>query len=242
MKKPFYKLLYIQVIFAIVCGIILGVMQPDFGVDLKPLGDGFINLIKMIIAPVIFCTVVSGIAGMQDMKKVGRVGGIALIYFEIVSTIALFVGLLAADIMRPGEGFNADLSSIDMSSIAQYTTQVHMPTMVEFFMNIIPKTMISAFVHGEILQVLLVAVLFGVALAILGEKGKTVLHLIDEITKVIFEIVDMIMKVAPIGAFGAMAFTIGKYGLASLLPLAKLIGSFYLTCFLFVVVAFGQKR
>ncbi len=239
MKKPFYKLLYIQVIFAIVCGIILGVMQPDFGVDLKPLGDGFINLIKMIIAPVIFCTVVSGIAGMQDMKKVGRVGGIALIYFEIVSTIALFVGLLAADIMRPGEGFNADLSSIDMSSIAQYTTQVHMPTMVEFFMNIIPKTMISAFVHGEILQVLLVAVLFGVALAILGEKGKTVLHLIDEITKVIFEIVDMIMKVAPIGAFGAMAFTIGKYGLASLLPLAKLIGSFYLTCFLFVVVVLG---
>ncbi len=239
MKKPFYKILYVQVLFAILCGIIIGVVQPKLGVDLKPLGDGFIKLIKMIIAPVIFCTVVSGIAGMQDMKKVGRVGGKALLYFEVVSTIALFIGLLVANVIRPGEGFNADLSTVDLSSIAQFTTKAHLPTTVEFLLNIIPDTMVSAFVHGDILQVLLIAILFGVALSILGEKGKVVLHLIDDLAKAIFAVVNLIMKLAPIGAFGAMAFTIGKYGIASLLPLAKLMGSFYLTCGLFVFLVLG---
>ncbi|TDK68487.1 dicarboxylate/amino acid:cation symporter [Sapientia aquatica] len=239
MKKPFYKILYIQVLFAIFCGILIGMLQPDVGVQLKPFGDGFIKLIKMIIAPVIFCTVVSGIAGMQDIKKVGRVGGKALIYFEIVSTFALVIGLIVANVIQPGAGFNANLATIDTSSIAQYTTKAHLPTTVEFIMNIIPDTFVGAFVHGDILQVLLIAILFGFALSTIGEKGQPVLHLIDDVSKAIFSVVNLIMKAAPVGAFGAMAFTIGKYGIAALLPLAKLMGSFYLTCFLFVFIVLG---
>lgn len=239
MKKPFYKILYVQVLFAIFCGILIGMFQPHWGVELKPFGDGFIKLIKMIIAPVIFCTVVSGIAGMQDIKKVGRVGGKALIYFEIVSTFALAIGLIVANIIRPGDGFNADLTTLDTSGIAQYTTKTHLPTTVEFLMNIIPETFMGAFVHGDILQILLIAILFGFSISTLGEKGRPVLQLVDDLSKVIFSIVNKVMRVAPIGAFGAMAFTIGKYGIASLVPLAKLMGAFYLTCGLFVFVVLG---
>jgi len=239
MKKPFYKVLYVQVLFAIFVGILIGVFQPGWGVELKPLGDGFIKLIKMIIAPVIFCTVVTGIAGMQDIKKVGRVGGKALIYFEVISTFALIIGLCVANLIQPGSGFNANPATLDTSAIAQYTTKAHLPTTVEFILNIIPDTFVGAFAHGEILQVLLIAILVGFAISTLGEKGKPVLHLIDDLSKVIFSVVNKLMKLAPIGAFGAMAFTIGKYGIASLVPLAKLMGSFYLTCGLFIFIVLG---
>ncbi len=239
MKKPFYKVLYIQVLFAIACGILLGVFYPQLGVDMKPLGDGFIKLIKMIIAPVIFCTVVAGIAGMQDMKKIGRVGGKALLYFEIVSTIALVIGLVVANTLRPGDGFNADPAKIDVKSIAEFTTKAKAQSTTDFVMNIIPNTFVDAFAKGDILQVLLIAILFGFALSMMGERGRPVTKAIDDLAHVIFGVVGIVMKLAPIGAFGAMAFTIGKFGLASLLPLMKLMGSFYLTCLLFIIVILG---
>ncbi|WP_370662389.1 dicarboxylate/amino acid:cation symporter [Massilia aurea] len=239
MKKPFYKILYVQVLIAIVLGVLLGVFYPELGTAMKPLGDGFIKLIKMIIAPVIFCTVVAGIAGMQDMKKIGRVGGKALLYFEVVSTFALAIGLVVANVAKPGAGFNVDPAHLDSSSIAQYTTNAHAQTTTEFIMHIIPTTFVDAFATGNILQVLLVAILFGFALSMMGERGRPVTKFIDDISHVIFGIVNIIMKVAPLGAFGAMAFTIGKYGIASLLPLAKLMGSFYLTCALFIFVVLG---
>ncbi|MFC3473427.1 dicarboxylate/amino acid:cation symporter [Massilia oculi] len=239
MKKPFYKVLYVQVLIAIVLGVLLGVFYPELGTAMKPLGDGFIKLIKMIIAPVIFCTVVAGIAGMQDMKKIGRVGGKALIYFEVVSTFALAIGLIVANLAKPGAGFNVDPAHLDSSSIAQYTTNAHAQTTTEFIMHIIPTTFVDAFATGNILQVLLVAILFGFALSMMGERGRPVTKFIDDIAHVIFGIVNIIMKVAPLGAFGAMAFTIGKYGIASLLPLAKLMGSFYLTCALFIFIVLG---
>ncbi|TXF98493.1 dicarboxylate/amino acid:cation symporter [Massilia arenae] len=239
MKKPFYKVLYVQVLIAIVLGVLLGVFYPELGTAMKPLGDGFIKLIKMIIAPVIFCTVVAGIAGMQDMKKIGRVGGKALIYFEVVSTFALAIGLVVANLAKPGAGFNVDPAHLDSSSIAQYTTNAHAQTTTEFIMHIIPTTFVDAFATGNILQVLLVAILFGFSLSMMGERGRPVTKFIDDIAHVIFGIVNIVMKVAPLGAFGAMAFTIGKYGIASLLPLAKLMGSFYLTCALFVFIVLG---
>ncbi|KRB84162.1 dicarboxylate/amino acid:cation symporter [Duganella sp. Root198D2] len=238
-KKPFYKVLYVQVLFAIFCGVMLGIYLPADAVAMKPLGDGFIKLIKMIIAPVIFCTVVSGIAGMQDVKKIGRVGGKALLYFEIVSTFALVIGLAVANFMQPGAGFNADPHTLDTKSIAQYTEKTKALTTTDFLLNIIPNTVFDAFAKGDILQVLLVAVLFGFALSLLGERGRPVHKLIDEVSHAFFGMVNIIMKAAPIGAFGAMAFTIGKYGIASLLPLAKLMGSFYLTCLLFVFIVLG---
>jgi aerobic C4-dicarboxylate transport protein len=239
MKKPFYKVLYVQVLFAIVLGVLLGVFYPELGAKMKPLGDGFIKLIKMIIAPVIFCTVVAGIAGMQDMKKIGRVGGKALIYFEVVSTFALAIGLVVANVLKPGAGFNVDATQLDASSIAQYTSKAGDQSTTDFVMNIIPTTFVDAFAKGDILQVLLIALLFGFSLSMMGERGRPVTKFIEDFSHVIFGVVNIIMKVAPIGAFGAMAFTIGKYGLESLLPLAKLMGSFYLTCFLFVVVVLG---
>ncbi|MDQ1920602.1 dicarboxylate/amino acid:cation symporter [Massilia pseudoviolaceinigra] len=239
MKKPFYKILYVQVLFAIVCGVLLGVFYPKLGVDMKPLGDGFIKLIKMIIAPVIFCTVVAGIAGMQDMKKIGRVGGKALLYFEVVSTFALAIGLVVANVVRPGDGFNADPATLDTKAIAEYTSKAKSQSTIDFVMNIIPNTVVDAFAKGDILQVLLFAILFGFALSMLGERGRPITKLIDDMSHVIFGVVGIVMKVAPIGAFGAMAFTIGKFGLASLLPLAKLMGSFYLTCAVFVFVVLG---
>ena len=239
MKKPFYKVLYVQVLFAIVLGVLLGVFYPELGAKMKPLGDGFIKLIKMIIAPVIFCTVVAGIAGMQDMKKIGRVGGKALIYFEVVSTFALAIGLVVANWLKPGAGFNVDASQLDASSIAQYTAKAENQSTIDFVMNIIPTTFVDAFAKGDILQVLLIALLFGFALSMMGERGRPVTKFIEDFSHVIFGVVNIIMKVAPIGAFGAMAFTIGKYGLDSLLPLAKLMGSFYLTCFVFVIGVLG---
>jgi aerobic C4-dicarboxylate transport protein len=239
MKKPFYKILYVQVLFAIACGVLLGTFFPTDAVAMKPLGDGFIKLIKMIIAPVIFCTVVSGIASMQDVKKIGRVGGKALLYFEVVSTFALVIGLFVANILRPGAGFNADPATLDTKAIAEFTEKAKHQSTIDFLLNIIPNTVVDAFTKGDILQVLLVSILFGFALSVLGEKGRPVTKLIDEVAHAIFGVVNIIMKVAPLGAFGAMAFTIGKYGIASLLPLAKLMGSFYLTCFLFIFIVLG---
>lgn len=239
MKKPFYKILYVQVLFAIVLGVLLGVFYPELGTKMKPLGDGFIKLIKMIIAPVIFCTVVAGIAGMQDMKKVGRVGGKALLYFEVVSTFALVIGLVVANVAKPGAGFNVDVAHLDTKSIAQYTEKAQHQSTVDFLMNIIPNTFVDAFAKGDILQVLLIAILFGTALSMLGERGRATTKIIEDFSHAIFGVVNIVMKVAPIGAFGAMAFTIGKYGLASLIPLAKLMGSFYLTCALFVFIVLG---
>jgi len=240
MKKPFYKVLYVQVLFAIACGVLLGYFEPKMGVDLKPLGDGFIKLVKMIIAPVIFCTVVHGIAGMQDMKKVGRVGGKALLYFEIVSTFALLIGLVVANVAKPGAGFNADLSTLDTKAIEGFTAKAHAQSTVEFILNIIPNTFIDAFAKGDILQVLLIAILFGFSLAAAGEKGKPVFDFVEQVSHVLFGIVNTVMKLAPLGAFGAMAFTIGKYGVGALVPMAKLMGSFYITCALFIFIVLGS--
>jgi aerobic C4-dicarboxylate transport protein len=239
MKKPFYKVLYIQVLFAIIVGVLLGIYDPGLATAMKPLGDGFVKLIKMIIAPVIFCTVVAGIAGMQDMKKVGRVGGKALLYFEVVSTFALAIGLIVANLIKPGAGFNVNPATIDTHSIAQYTDKTKALTTTDFLMNIIPNTFVDAFAKGEILQVLLIAILCGFALSMMGERGRPITRGIETLSHMIFGVVNIIMKAAPIGAFGAMAFTIGKYGVKSLIPLASLVGSFYLTCALFVVIVLG---
>ena len=239
MKKPFYKVLYVQVIAAIIIGILFGHYSPDLAVDMKPLGDGFIKLIKMVIGPIIFCTVVTGIAGMQDMKKVGRVGGKALLYFEVVSSFALVLGLIATHVLKPGVGFNVDPATLNGKEVASYAAKAHGQSTVDFFMHIIPNTVVDAFAQGEILQILLVAMLFGSVLTQLGERGKIVTDFIESISHVFFGIVRIITKLAPIGAFGAMAFTIGKYGVGSLLPLLKLIGTFYLTSVVFVVVVLG---
>ncbi|WP_354677293.1 dicarboxylate/amino acid:cation symporter, partial [Cupriavidus plantarum] len=239
MRKPFYKILYVQVLFAIFVGIVLGHFWPGTAVEMKPLGDAFIKLIKMIIGPIIFCTVVSGIAGMRDMKKVGRVGGKALLYFEIVSTFALLIGLCAAHLLKPGVGFNIDPATLDTKSISQYVSKAHGQSSVEFLMHIIPDTIFSAFANGDILQILLVSLFFGSALGVVGDRAKVIHDMVDQVSKVFFHIVHVITKVAPIGAFGAMAFTIGKYGLGSLVPLLKLIGTFYFTAVLFVLVVLG---
>ena len=237
--KKFYQHLYFQVLTAISIGVCVGHFYPETGAAMKPLGDGFIKLIKMIIAPVIFCTVVSGIAGMEDMKKVGRVGAKALLYFEIVSSLALAIGLLVVNVIQPGVGMNADVSKLDTKALTTFTTQAKSHSMVDFAMNIIPSSVVDAFAKGDILQVLLFALLFGFALSLLGERGKAVLKFVDEVAQVLFGIVGIIMKAAPIGAFGAMAFTIGKFGLGSLSKLGMLMGSFYLTCLLFVFVVLG---
>jgi aerobic C4-dicarboxylate transport protein len=238
-KKPIYKSLYVQVLFAVVVGVLLGHFYPQVGTDMKPLGDGFIKLIKMIIAPIIFCTVVIGIAGMEDMKKVGKTGGLALLYFEVVSTLALIIGLVIVNFVQPGTGMNVDASTLDTKSIAAYTAPGKMQTTVDFLMNIIPSSVVDAFAKGEILQVLLFSVLFGFALHKFGGRGTMVFDFIEKMSHVLFDIVGIIMKVAPIGAFGAMAFTIGKYGVASLFSLGKLMGTFYLTCLIFVFVVLG---
>ena len=241
MKQPFYKYLYFQVIAAIIIGIFLGHFQPAIGASMKPLGDGFIKLIKMIIAPIIFCTVVIGIASMGDVKKVGRVGGKALLYFEIVSTVALAIGLVIMNFFRPGSNMNVDVSTLDPASVASYTkAALASHGFADFMLNIIPSTVIDAFAKGDILQVLFFSVLFGFALSALGERGKKLLALIEDISQVFFKIINIIMKFAPIGAFGAMAFTIGNYGLKSLGPLAELMGTFYLTCLLFIFVVLGS--
>ncbi len=238
-RKPFYTHLYAQVLTAIVIGVLLGHFYPSLGEQMKPLGDGFIKLIKMLIAPIIFCTVVHGIASMEDMKKVGRVGLKALIYFEGVTTLALIVGLIVVNVLQPGVGMNVDPKTIDTKSIQVYTTKAGQESPVDFLMHIIPNTVVGAFAEGEILQVLFFAILFAFALSMLGERGKPVLNLIDIVSHALFNIVGIIMRVAPIGAFGAMAFTIGKYGVGTLLLLGKLMGAFYLTCLIFIFVVLG---
>lgn len=238
-KVPFYKSLYVQVIFAIVVGVVLGHYLPSTGVDMKPLGDGFIKLIKMMIAPIIFCTVVIGIAGMEDMKKVGKTGGLALLYFEIMSTVALIIGLIVVNVAQPGVGMNVDPAHLDTKAIAQYISKGEAMTTKEFLLNIIPHSVVGAFAEGEILQVLLFSVLFGFALHRFGGRGTLVFDFIEKTSHVLFAVVGYIMKVAPIGAFGAMAYTIGQHGVGSLYSLAKLMGSFYLTCLIFVFVVLG---
>ena len=238
-RKPLYTHLYVQVLTAIVIGILLGHFYPEIGAAMKPLGDGFIKLIKMLIAPIIFCTVVHGIASMEDMKKVGRTGLKALIYFELVTTLALIVGLIVVNILQPGVGMNVDVRTIDTKSIQVYTTKAGQQSTVEFLMHIIPNTVVGAFAEGEILQVLFFAILFAFALSMLGERGRPVLALIDIVAHAFFGIVGIIMKAAPIGAFGAMAFTIGKYGVTTLLSLAQLMIAFYATCVIFVIFVLG---
>ncbi|HIJ87463.1 MAG TPA: dicarboxylate/amino acid:cation symporter [Desulfuromonadales bacterium] len=238
--KKFYQHLYFQVLTAISIGICVGHFYPETGAAMKPLGDGFIKLIKMIIAPVIFCTVVTGIAGMEDMKKVGRVGAKALLYFEVVSTLALAIGLLVVSVIQPGVGMNADVTKLDTKALTAITSKGQAHSTVDFLINIIPNTVVDAFAKGDILQVLFFALFFGFSLSLLGQRGKVVFNLIDEITHVLFGIVNVIMKAAPIGAFGAMAFTIGKFGLGSLTKLGMLMGSFYLTCLLFIFIVLGS--
>jgi aerobic C4-dicarboxylate transport protein len=231
--------LYVQVLAAVAAGVLLGHFYPGLGAEMKPLGDGFIKLIKMMIAPIIFCTVVVGIAGMEDMKKVGKTGGLALLYFEVVSTLALIIGLVLVNVLQPGAGMNVDPATLDTKSIAAYTAPGKMGTTTEFLLNIIPTTIVDAFAKGEILQVLLIAVLFGFALHRFGGRGTLVFDWIEKSSHVLFTIVGTIMKVAPLGAFGAMAFTIGKYGLGSLASLGKLMGAFYLTCLVFIFGVLG---
>ncbi|MBL0448137.1 dicarboxylate/amino acid:cation symporter [Aeromonas caviae] len=240
MYKKIVSSLYFQVILAITIGICLGHVYPSLGADMKPLGDGFVKLIKMIIAPVIFCTVVTGIAGMESMKAVGKTGAIALIYFEVVSTLALIIGLCVVNVLQPGAGMNVDPSSLDASAISVYADQAQSQGIIPFLLDVIPASVIGAFAGGNILQVLLFAVLFGFSLHHIGEKGKPIFNIIDGFSQVIFGIINMIMKLAPIGAFGAMAFTIGKYGIGSLVQLGQLIASFYLTCLLFIFLVLGS--
>ena len=240
MRKAWWKSLYLQVLVAIVAGVLLGMFDPAFGEKMKPLGDGFIALVKMIIGPVIFLTVVVGIARMGDLKHVGRIGVRALIYFEVLTTAALVIGLLVANLVKPGVGMNIDAATLDASAVAQYQLKAEASGgVVGFILDIVPKTFISAFTEGNLLQVLLVSLLFGIALTHAGAAGKKVLDGLDEIGGVFFRVVHLIMKAAPIGAFGAMAFTIGKYGVGTLVSLGWLMASVYLTCLLFIVVVLG---
>jgi aerobic C4-dicarboxylate transport protein len=238
-KKPFYANLWVQVLIAIAVAVVFGYRSPAKAIAMKPLGDGFIRLITMIISLIIFCTVVSGIARMQDMKKVGRVGGKALLYFEVVSTIGLLIGLVVGNLVHPGSGFNANAANLDAKAVAEYAGQAKSQNITEFVLHIIPTTVVDAFAKGDILQVVFVAVLFGLALSTLGDRGKPLVTLLGSLMQAVFGIVNILMRFAPIGAFGAMAFTVGKYGVASLGPLAKLIGTFYLTSVFFVLVVLG---
>jgi len=238
-KKPFYKSLYVQVLIAIALGVALGHFYPQTAVLMKPLGDGFVKLIKMAIAPIIFCTVVTGIAGMQSMKAVGKTGGMALLYFEVVSTVALIIGLTVVNVVQPGVGMHVDPASLDASKVATYASAGAKQSTIEFLMNIIPNTVVGAFANGDILQVLFFSVLFGYALHRMGTLGQPIFLFIERFTQVMFNIINVIMKVAPIGAFGAMAFTIGAYGVGSLVQLGELMACFYLTCILFVLLVLG---
>ena len=238
-KKPLYTHLYFQVLTGIAIGVVLGYLWPGTGAAMRPLGDGFIRLIRMIIAPIIFGTVVVGIAKMGDMKNVGRIGLTALLYFEIVSTIALVIGLVVINVYKPGAGINADPSTLDIKAVSAYAATAERLTTTDFLMNIIPTTVVGAFATGDILQVLFFAVLFGLALLHFGEKGRGLVGIIDECTHALFGVVAIIMRAAPIGAFGAMAFTIGQYGIGTLFSLGKLMAGFYVTCLLFIFVVLG---
>jgi aerobic C4-dicarboxylate transport protein len=238
-KPPFYRVLWVQVLVAMALAIVLGYVDPARAIAMKPLGDAFIRLITMIISLIIFCTVVTGIAGMENLKKVGRVGGMALLYFEILSTIALLIGLLVGNIVQPGKGFNVNVATLDPKAIADYAGQAKAQSVTDFLMHIIPTTVVDAFAKGDILEVVFVALLFGFALSTAGTRAKRLLELVDSLTHVVFEVTRIVMKFAPVGAFGAMAYTVGKFGLASLGPLAKLIGTFWLTSVLFVIIVLG---
>ncbi len=238
-KQKFYQILYVQVIFAIVVGILLGHFYPDIGESMKPLGDAFIKLVKMIIAPVIFLTVVTGIAGMNNMKSVGRVAGKAMAYFLTFSTLALVVGMIVANVVHPGSGLNIDPATLHGEKVAEYVEKAHDTTITGFFMDIIPKTVVSPLTEGNILQVLFVAVLFGISLAAVGDKSRPIVSFLQELSAPVFKMVAILMKAAPIGAFGAMAFTIGKYGISSISNLILLVATFYITSILFVVIILG---
>ena len=238
-RKPWYRILYVQVLIAVALGIFVGWQFPDLGTSLKPLGDGFIKLIKMLIAPIIFCTVVHGVASMKDLKKLGRVGVKTLFYFEVVSTLALVIGLVVVNVLKPGVGFNIDPKTLDPAQTQSYVQNAQHLTTAEFLLNIIPSTFLGAFVSGDLLQVLLVSLLAAFAISALGERGAPVLHVIDRASEIFFGVMRLVVKVAPIGAFGAMAFTIGSYGLGSLTKLIALMGGFYLTASLFVVIVLG---
>src|SRR5579872_3089970 len=227
--KPWYKILYVQVLFAIVLGVVIGWLWPTFATNdwIKALGDGFIKLIKMVIAPIIFCTVVSGISHIQDAKKVGRIGVKALVYFEIVSTFALIIGLAVGNLVRPGAGFGGAMANAQ--AVANYAKQAEAQKSVDFFLHIIPDTVVGAFATGEILQVLLFSILFGFSLMALGERGHTLRAFIDDAAHGVFGVIAIVMRAAPIGAFGAMAYTIGKFGTGAILNLVGLIATFYLT-------------
>jgi aerobic C4-dicarboxylate transport protein len=237
--RPFFKSLYFQVLTAIVLGVLLGHFYPELGEQMKPLGDAFIKTIKMIIAPIIFCTVVHGIASMQDMKRVGRVGLKALVYFEVLTSLALIVGLIVANTLQPGAAMNVDASTIDTRAIQGFVAKSKEQSTIQFLMDIIPNTVVGAFAQGEILQVLFFAVLFAFGLQMIGERGQIVLGVIDQASHALFAVVGIIMKAAPIGAFGAMAFTIGKYGVVTLVALAHLMAAFYLTCVIFIMLVLG---
>jgi aerobic C4-dicarboxylate transport protein len=238
-KKPFYTGLSFQVLLGVAIAIVLGYVSPTTAVAMKPLGDAFIRLITMIITLVIFCTLVTGIAGMEDMKKVGRVGGKALLYFEVVSTLALLIGLVVGNVVQPGSGFNINPATLDANAVVAYAGQAKAQSVTEFLIHIIPGTVFDAFAKGDILQVLFVSLLFGFALSLAGQRGRPLVELLDTFTRIVFGVVAILMRFAPIGAFGAMAFTIGKYGLASLGPLAKLVATLYVTSILFVVALLG---
>jgi aerobic C4-dicarboxylate transport protein len=237
--KPKRNTLYLQVLVGIVLGGLLGYVKPEWGVALRPLGDAFVSLVKMLIGPIIFTTVVVGLAGMGDLKKVGRVGVKALIYFEAVTTLALVIGLLVANAFTPGAGFNADLTKVDASGVAKYVNAAKQMSTLDFVLHIIPKTFVSAFSEGEILQVLLLAILFGLALGRLGEHGRPILNLMHEIARVFFGIVTIVTRAAPLAAGGAMAFTIGEYGVGKLAQLGLLMACVYLTCLIFITVGLG---
>ncbi len=232
-------MLWVQVMVAIALAIVLGYVDPARAIAMKPLGDAFIRLITMIITLIIFCTVVTGIAGMENLKKVGRVGGMALLYFEIVSTIALLIGLLVGNLVHPGSGFNVNVATLDAKAVADYAGQAKAQSVTDFLMHIIPTTVVDAFAKGDILEVVFVALLFGFALSAAGARAKPLFDVVESLTHVIFRVTNILMKFAPVGAFGAMAYTVGKFGLASLGPLAKLIGTFWLTSMLFVVLILG---
>jgi aerobic C4-dicarboxylate transport protein len=238
-KKPFYRTLWGQVLIGVVIGIILGYLRPQTAIAMKPLGDAFIRVISMIITLVIFCTIVTGIAGMGDLKKVGRVGGKALLYFEVVSTIALLIGMVVGNLVQPGAGFNADPAKLNAAAVANYAGAAKTATVTDFLMHIIPTTVVDAFARGDILEVVFVSVLFGLAMAVMGKRVKPLVDTIEGLTQAVFGVVNIVMKAAPIGAFGAMAFTIGQYGLKSLGPLAKLVGWVWITSIFFVLVVLG---
>ena len=233
-SKIWYRQLWVQVLLGMAIGILLGIFRPNLGAKMQPFGDAFIKAIRMLIAPVIFCTVVHGVARMRDMARVGRVAIKAIIYFEILTTVALVIGLVAVNVLHPGRGMNVDLSRVDTSTVKQYVAQTQNQTPTQFLMNIIPQTLVGAFAEGNVLQVLLISVLCGFALAKLGERGKALVDLVDVASRVLFGVVGIVMWAAPIGAFGAIAFTVGRFGAGSLVSLGKLLGGFYLTCLIFV--------